>query len=154
MSNFDAKAELSIEAPVREVWKALTNADSIKKYMFGATVVSDWKEGSSIVWKGEWNGKPFEDHGKVLVVDPLHELKYSHVSPRPGAAKEPDAHVVDILLTPLETGTFLALTQENNSSEEEKMHSEKNWNAMLMAMKQLLEAGSIPAPKQGAKAAN
>ena len=71
MPNFDAKAELSIGAPVGEVWKALTTPDMIKKYMFGATVLSDWKEGSLIVWKGEWNGKPFEDRGKVLVENPM-----------------------------------------------------------------------------------
>ena len=38
-----AKAEATINAPITEVWNALTDPDIIKEYMFGATVISDWK---------------------------------------------------------------------------------------------------------------
>jgi hypothetical protein len=31
----------------------MTNPEIIKQYMFGTNVISDWKEGSPIVWKGE-----------------------------------------------------------------------------------------------------
>jgi uncharacterized protein YndB with AHSA1/START domain len=149
MSNNVAKAELTIGAPVEEVWKALTTPEMIKKYMFGATVISDWKEGSSITWTGEWNGKPYEDRGKILVIDPLHELKYSHFSPKVGQDDQLGCvHIVDVLLSRLETGTFITVTQENNSSEEERLQSEKNWTAMLVGLKEFLEAGSVPYPKK------
>ena len=46
-----AKACVEINAPVTKVWDALTNTKLIKKYMFGTEAVSDWKEGSKIVWK-------------------------------------------------------------------------------------------------------
>ena len=50
-----AKASISIDASVDRVWNALTNPDIIKQYMFGAKVISDWNEGSPIVWRV--NGK-------------------------------------------------------------------------------------------------
>jgi uncharacterized protein YndB with AHSA1/START domain len=49
-----AKVSIMIDAPIERVWNALVNPNVIKQYMFGTNVVSDWKEGSSIVWKGEW----------------------------------------------------------------------------------------------------
>ena len=62
--DLSAKASVTIHAPVGKVWDALVNPQVIKRYMFGATVVSDWKEGSPIAWKGEWKGQPFEDKGR------------------------------------------------------------------------------------------
>jgi len=50
--------------------------------------VTDWKKGSKIVWRGEWKGRPFEDKGQVLDVEPGRRLCYSHFSPMTG---EPDA---------------------------------------------------------------
>ena len=52
------------------VWNALVDPAIIKQYMFGTTVTSDWKEGSPIVWKGEWQGKPYEDKGVILRMQP------------------------------------------------------------------------------------
>ena len=51
---FIAKASIIIESAVVQVWDALTNPAVIRQYMFGTNVVSDWEEGSPIVWKGEW----------------------------------------------------------------------------------------------------
>ncbi|MCE8425412.1 MAG: SRPBCC domain-containing protein [Candidatus Methanoperedens sp.] len=48
-----ARASVSVNAPVDKVWEALTNPEIIKQYMFETAVISDWKEGSQIVWKGE-----------------------------------------------------------------------------------------------------
>ncbi len=52
-----AKASISINASIAKVWDALTNPEVIKQYMFGTEIISDWKEGSPIIWKGEWQGK-------------------------------------------------------------------------------------------------
>ena len=38
--------------------------------MFGTDAVSDWKEGSPITWKGEWEGKHYEDRGVILRLEP------------------------------------------------------------------------------------
>ena len=42
--NLVAKAETTINAPADKVWNALTDQDMLKKFMFGSTVISNWKE--------------------------------------------------------------------------------------------------------------
>ena len=56
-----AKASVKIKAPVNRVWNALINPALIKQYMFGTEVLSDWKNGSTIIWKGVWKEKAYED---------------------------------------------------------------------------------------------
>src|SRR6187399_1192874 len=92
-----AKAQAIINANTAKVWNALTNPEMIKKYMFGATVISDWKEGSKIIWKGEWEGKSYEDKGKILRFEPEKSLQYSHFSPLSGLHDNPENyHIVTI----------------------------------------------------------
>ena len=66
MSDLIAQASTNIAAPVAAVWDALTNPALIKQYMFGTDVVSDWREGSPIFWRGEYEGRSYEDKGVIL----------------------------------------------------------------------------------------
>ena len=61
-----AKAEIEINASKENVWHALTDPEMIKQYLFGTTVTTDWKVGSPITYQGEWEGKKYEDKGKIL----------------------------------------------------------------------------------------
>ncbi len=138
--NLIAKAETTINVSADKVWDALVNPETIKKYMFGTTVVSDWKVGSSIIWKGEWQGKPYEDKGVILQIKPKTKLQYSHFSPLAGLADSPENyHTVTIELTDKGSATLVALCQDNNSNEKEKEHSEKNWAMMLAGLKKVVE---------------
>ncbi len=139
-TNNIAKAETTIGAPVDKVWDALINPEMIKQYMFGTTVISDWKEGSKIVWKGEWEGKQYEDKGKILNMAPRKQLQYSHFTPAAGVADVPENyHIVTIDLKEEDKQTVVILTQDNNADEKAKEHSEKNWKMMLASLKKLLE---------------
>jgi uncharacterized protein YndB with AHSA1/START domain len=139
-STLIAKAQITINAPIAKVWDALVNPEMIKQYMFGTNAVSDWKEGSPIVWKGEWEGKPYEDKGVILQLKPERVLQYSHFSPLSGQSDVPENyHTVTIELSPKGTGTILMLSQDNNSTEEDREHSEKNWGMMLTGIKKVLE---------------
>jgi uncharacterized protein YndB with AHSA1/START domain len=139
-STLIAKAHITISVPVANVWDALVNPEMIKQYMFGTNAVSDWKEGSPIVWKGEWEGKPYEDKGVILKLKPERILQYSHFSPLAGQSDVPEHyHTVTIELSPKGTGTMLMLSQDNNSTEEDREHSEKNWGMMLTGLKKFLE---------------
>ena len=139
-TNNIAKAQTTINTTSDKVWDALTNPDIIRKYMFGTTVISDWKEGSKIVWKGEWEGKSYEDKGKILRLEPRRSLQYSHFSPTPGLDDRPENyHIVTIDLTERDNQTAVTLTQDNNADEKAKDHSEKNWKMMLGSLKKLLE---------------
>jgi hypothetical protein len=39
-----AKATATIDAPASKVWEATTNPELIRLYLFGADVITDWKE--------------------------------------------------------------------------------------------------------------
>jgi uncharacterized protein YndB with AHSA1/START domain len=139
-TNNIAKAETTIDVASDKVWNALTNPELINKYMFGTTAVSDWKEGSKIIWKGEWEGKSYEDKGKILRFEPKKTLQYRHFSPLSGLDDRPENyHIVTIDLTEKDKQTIVSLTQDNNANEKEKDHSEKNWKMMLGSLKKLLE---------------
>ncbi len=135
-----ARAAATIHAPVSKVWEALVTPETIKRYMFGSTVVSDWKKGSPIVWKGEWKGKAYEDKGEILSIEPGRLLKYSHYSPLTGKPDKPESyHTVTIELAEQRGETRVSLTQDNNSNDEARASSEKNWNTMLDGLKKVVE---------------
>jgi VCBS repeat-containing protein len=140
-----ATATTTIHAPRARVWGALVDPEQIKQYMFGTNVVSEWRVGSPIVWRGEWKGRPYEDRGEVLRIDRGERLEYSHWSPREtdGASTADDAtgrHNVTIELTGEGDRTRVLLSQDNNATEDARTHSEQNWNAMLAALKKHLES--------------
>ena len=39
-----AKATATIDAPASKVWEAITNPEFMRQYLFGAEVITDWKE--------------------------------------------------------------------------------------------------------------
>jgi uncharacterized protein YndB with AHSA1/START domain len=138
--NLIARASISINARREDVWKALVNPEAIKQYMFGTTVVSDWHEGSPIVWKGEWQGKPYEDKGVILQLKPERTIQYSHFSPLSGVPDRPENyHTVTIELSADGNQTHVSLTQDKNATDEERAEAEKNWGMMLAGLKKLVE---------------
>ena len=70
MSGHVATAQCEIDAPPEQVWRALTDRELIKQYMFGSEVETDWKPGSPITWQGEFEGRPYEDKGEIISVEP------------------------------------------------------------------------------------
>jgi uncharacterized protein YndB with AHSA1/START domain len=110
--------------------------------MFGATVTTDWRTGSPITWRGEWNGQPFEDKGFVLRVEPGRRLEYSHYSPLSGRPDSPEHyHAVAITLTAEGAATRVDLVQSNVASHEVQEHSEANWHLALGALRDVVEGG-------------
>ena len=140
-TSFTATKAIVINATVEKVWEALTNPEIVKQYMFGAEVVSDWKKGSPIVYKGMWDNKPYQDKGTILEIEEQKLLKSTYFSPLSGLEDIPENYnVVSYELTPLDNGTTkLTVTQTNNSSEEGAKRAEANWNMVLTTLKGLLE---------------
>jgi uncharacterized protein YndB with AHSA1/START domain len=138
--NFIARSEIIVNAPINKVWSALVTPAAIRQYMFGADVVSDWKEGSPIVWKGEWQGKRYEDKGVIRQLKPGRTLQYTHFSPLAGLPDKPENyHTVTVELSAQGNQTHVALAQDNNPTEQAREHSEKNWGMMLAGLKKLVE---------------
>lgn len=132
-----------VDAPANKVWDALTNPKVIKQYMFGTEVVSDFKVGSKISWKGEWEGKKYEDKGEIKEFQPSKLIQYTHYSPLSGEKDVPENyHVVTITLDDSDGKTNVTLTQDNNPTDKSREHSEKNWQAMLDGLKKTVEGKS------------
>src|ERR1700675_4608420 len=70
-----AKCHIQIDNTVDEAWKALVNPEIVEKYMLGSKQLSDWRRGSSIIWKKDFNGRTFEDKGEILEITRQKSLK-------------------------------------------------------------------------------
>lgn len=135
-----ARVSTNIDAPAHKVWEALVTPKIIKQYMFGTDVVSDFKVGSKISWKGEYEGKKYEDKGEIREVQKDALLQYSHFSPLSGEKDSPENyHVVTITLEEKSGKTKATLTQDNNPNDKAREHSEKNWKGMLDGLKKVVE---------------
>ena len=137
-----ATAETEIDASPDQVWSALTDPEQIEKYMFGSQVETDWRPGSSIVWKGEYEGKQYEDKGEIVEIEPERRLKVTHFSPLGGQEDVPENyHTLLYELEARDGKTRVSLSQDNNLSEEAAEHSRSNWEQMLSGLKQVVESG-------------
>jgi len=138
--NYISKTSISIDAPREKVWEALTKPELIKQYLFGTEVTTDWQVGSPITYKGTWEGKAYEDKGKVLQVVPEKLLVSTFWSSLSGVPDIPENYqTVRYELSSEGDKTRLTLTQDNNATQEAASHSEQNWKMVLEEMKKLLE---------------
>lgn len=135
-----ATKSIVIAAPAARVWDALTDPAQIKQYMWGAEAISDWKLGSSLIYRGTWEGKAYEDKGKILEIDPPRVLRTNYYSPLSGKPDAPENYAeVTYALAPEAGGTKLTVTQTNVEDEAAKARSEGNWDMALGAIKKLIE---------------
>jgi uncharacterized protein YndB with AHSA1/START domain len=140
MANHVATAETEIEATPDEVWKALTEPRLIEEYMFGTHVETDWQPGSRIVWKGEYDGKRYEDKGEILDVQPGKRLELTHYSPLSGDEDRPENyHTVVYELEQQGDTTVVSLSQDGNDSEEAAERSQSTWETVLAGLKETVE---------------
>jgi uncharacterized protein YndB with AHSA1/START domain len=95
-----AATTISIDATAAEVWKALTSPELIKKYLMGTDVSSDWKEGSTITYSGEYNGKKYQDKGIIKKIEPGKILQSTYRSSISEKEDKPENY--KLLLTPLQ----------------------------------------------------
>jgi uncharacterized protein YndB with AHSA1/START domain len=133
--------EVIINAPVKNVWSALTEKDKIKEWMNNTVVETDWKVGSSILYtcydtKGNimtWNGKQMIWEGVVEKVIPQKEITCFYPSLAEGLEKESFQ-----LLEVFPEVTKVTLSQDFLAKETAHMFLD-NAKDMLLRLKQFLE---------------
>ena len=139
-SGFTGYASININAPASKVWEALTTASIIKQYFFGTNAVSDWNVGSPLIFKGEWEGKKYEDKGTILAKIPQKLFRYSYWSSMSGIEDLPENYVtITYEVAKKNKITALTVIQENIRDEKMKEHSQQNWTKVLGDLKNLLE---------------
>ncbi len=124
----DATATVTIDAAPERIWHALTDPATIAQYFLGTHVDTDWKVGSPIVFRGEYQGNAYEDHGEVLAFEPGKLFRITHFS---GDVRHVVAWELD--------GTTVRITQSENTSEAEVAQAEQTWAMVLGNLKDLLE---------------
>ena len=128
MPGFVARADIDVDASPQQVWRTITAHAS--EVSLGATVESDWRPGSPISWKGEWEGKEFEDTGEILEAVVPYRLVLTHSTAR---------HVITYELSGNRDGTRVELSQDGNASDRAASESAANWRKHLEAVKERAE---------------
>lgn len=148
MNSLFIKNQISINAPISKVWDALVNPEQTKKYMFGCETVSDWKIGSSLLWKGNYEGKAMVFvKGTITEIIPEKFLAYTTFDPNSTMEDVPENYLtVSYELSTENDQTILNVTQGDYSivAEGEKRYKESSnngegWNPILVQIKKLVE---------------
>jgi uncharacterized protein YndB with AHSA1/START domain len=138
-----ARAAVTVNASTAKVWDALVNPEVIVRYLPAASVVSEWRVDSPIVWKGEMEGRSFELRGTVLRLEPERLLEYDHSRPIFRASgpilSTARHHRVTIELSSVGARTQISVTDEGSTTERERAHADGGWRLALANMKALLE---------------
>jgi uncharacterized protein YndB with AHSA1/START domain len=139
-ANFISKSEVTINAPASKVWEALTSPEAINQFLFGTHVETDWKIGSDIKWKGNYDGRDYEDKGKILQVLPEKLLQHTYHSSMSGIEDAPENYLnVTYELEESDGKTTVTLTNSNLPDENSKEHAQKNWQGVLSKLKDVVE---------------
>src|ERR1700712_1481902 len=78
MKDYIVKKHIAINAPAEAVWDALTNPEKTKKYFFHCRVISQWKAGSPITFKGRmFFIIPIKMRGEIKKIQPGKMLQYT-----------------------------------------------------------------------------
>jgi uncharacterized protein YndB with AHSA1/START domain len=140
ITDFQSKYQTVINASPDKVWEALTNPLIVKQYFFNSDLVTDWVVGEAIFWRGNFDGKSYEDKGKVLEYEHNAHLSYSYLSSWSGKPDLEENYLrVSYQVEALAEGTRLTITQ-SNYSEEHRAHSEENWAQVVEGLKGILES--------------
>ena len=140
MTTYSSTASIVINASREKVWAALTQPEIVKQYFFGTDLDTTWEAGSPIFFRGEWEGKPYEDKGTALEYIPLETLSYNYWSSFSGLEDKQELYqIIRFDLSDIAGGTEVTITQSNVATQETADHSSSNWNMVFEGMKKLLE---------------
>jgi uncharacterized protein YndB with AHSA1/START domain len=135
-----ARKSTTIQATPEKVWKALTDPELIKQYLFGTNTVTDWKVGSPIRFYGEWQGKKYEDKGTIRAFKPHTLIHYTYWSSMSGLEDTPENYAdVRYIISADGDRTRLTIEQDGSKNEESRKHSEENWGLVLDGLKKVAE---------------
>jgi uncharacterized protein YndB with AHSA1/START domain len=143
------KNSIKIDAPAEKVWNILTNPDQTKKYMFGCETVSDWKPGSPLLWKGNYEGKEMVFvKGDIVDIDPGKYLAYTTIDPNSTIDDISENYLTVTYSLSEDNGqTLLTVTQgdytkvaDGERRYKEASNNGEGWNPILVEIKKIAEA--------------
>jgi uncharacterized protein YndB with AHSA1/START domain len=146
---YSTSTSITVRAPRARVWDAITNPAVVKQYFFGTDLVTDWKVGAPLYFRGEWQGKRYEDRGTVLLFEPMKALAFNYWSSMSGSEDRLEQRqIVRYELEETADGVRVTVGQSNVASQAIADHSAQNWRGVLEALKRLLEGAPAASPPQ------
>jgi uncharacterized protein YndB with AHSA1/START domain len=140
-NNYIAKRSIIVGAPASRVWQALVRPELVKKYLFGTEMTADWRVGGAITYRGQWEGKTYQDKGSVLAYEPEKRLRTTYFSSMSGLEDKPENYsTVTYELSEAGGRTTVTITQDNNPTPESAEHSGRNWQVVLEGLKKVVES--------------
>lgn len=139
---------IEIQATPEAVWDVLVNPEKTKIYMFGCATVSDWQEGSTLLWQGSYEGKEMVFvKGFIIKIEAPYLLEYSVFDPN-STMEDVVANYLHVTYKLAANGntTLLTVTQGDYTTVadgerrfNESYNNGEGWNPILQAIKQLVE---------------
>ena len=148
MKELIVKNSIVIKADAAKVWDVLTNPEQTKKYMFGCQTVSDWKQGSPLLWQGTYEEKEMVFvKGYILEIVSNRLLKYSVIDPNASYPDIPENYLsVEYRLEKQNGSTVLTVIQdgfedaaEGRKRFEDSYNNGEGWNPILAQIKKISE---------------
>ncbi len=132
---------IEMNAEPAKVWDALTNPEIIKEYLFGTQTITDWKVGSDIVFKGEYQGITYQDKGKIKEYIPNKKISYTYWSGFSGLEDKPENYSLVTYNVDLMDGnkSRFTWTQKGFAGEEGYEHSKNGMKLLLEKIKNIVE---------------
>jgi uncharacterized protein YndB with AHSA1/START domain len=132
---------LKINAARQKVWDTITKADLVKLWQYSSDLLTTWEIGSTIKFRAEWEGKVFEQWGKVLVFTPTEIVKYNLFAPGPDLEDKPENYfIMSYVLTEENGYTKLEIIQEDNRPNAVQEQPQGEENPVLKSLKELAES--------------
>lgn len=130
----------TIPSSLERIWEILTTPKYIKEYLYNTDAISDWKEGSSLIFKGVWEGTPYEEKGKILTFQPPHTFRYSYFSDFFGLPDQQENYsIIENKLTYADGLVTIHLTQTGFTSVERRDHSIESWKQCLDIIEKMVK---------------
>jgi uncharacterized protein YndB with AHSA1/START domain len=140
-TNMTAKTQITIHAAPSKVWAALTKPELVKQYFMGADMTADWKVGGKLRYTGEFQGKPFEEHGVIKQLEPEKVLQATNFSAASGKPDTPENYaLVTWELEQRGADTVLSVSQDHIANDKGVDHAKGMWDVVLNGIKQVVEA--------------
>jgi uncharacterized protein YndB with AHSA1/START domain len=145
MTELLIRKSIDVDAPIEILWKILTDSEFIRQYMFGCNAETDWRPGSTLLWRGAADGVVYVK-GYVVRFEPPHALEYTIFDPNSKLADLP-SNYLGMKYELKEQGprkTILEITQGDfatvEDGENRYRHSLDGDDSVLEGIKKLAEA--------------
>lgn len=129
-----------LNATPERVWEALTHPGMTRQYYYNCEVTSDWREGSALRWKGEYQGRDIDAEGEVLEVIPGRMVKYTGFDrlTEGDISRQGDVYVTHEII-PQGSKTKLLTTLEHFEGDESRAElAAQQWDFEIMPRLQTL----------------